>query len=215
MKSLFGKLFGESEAKQLATENKQLRERQFKQVEYIRSKSNQLLILMGTLPIRPEEFDDDNLIEADPIGTIADAFVQILEHQQELNERLRTAHDEIQAIMSSVGIGILVLDSSMRIKMYNQKIMEFFPLHDQNLIGRPCSQAVCGMPIMPADCIFGRIMETGRPCHQTNRVLAGRHFDVAGVPIKNRFGDITQVIMAYTDITGRIEAENKLREREL
>lgn len=214
MKSLLGKLFGESEAEQLATENKQLRERQFKQVEYIRSKTNQLLMLMGTLPIRPDEFDDDNLIESDPIGTIANAFVQVLEHQQELNEQLRTAHDEIRAILSSVGIGILVLDSGMRIKMYNQKIIELFFLPEQDLIGRTCSQALCGMPILPANCTFGRIMETKRPFHQTNWTQAGRHFEVAGVPIKNRFGDITQVVMAYTDITRRVEVENRLRERE-
>jgi len=37
---------------------------------------------------------------------------------------------------------------------------------------------------------------------------------VSGVPVKNRFGDVTNVVLAYTDITDRIETEMRLRERE-
>jgi len=214
MKAFINKLLGDTEETQLVRENRFLREQQFKQVEYIRRKTNQLLMLMGTLPIRPEELDDDTLIETDPIGTVADAFAQILEHEKELNERLRMAHDEIQAILSSVGVGILLLDSSMQIQMYNQKIVELFPLNKDSLIGQTCCQAVCGTSTLPADCTFTRIMETRRPYHQSDWVQSGRHFDVAGVPIKNRFGEVTHVVLAYTETTSRVETERRLRERE-
>ncbi|OGR28864.1 MAG: hypothetical protein A2X79_08055 [Desulfuromonadaceae bacterium GWB2_53_15] len=214
MKAFINRFFGDSEDTQLVSENTFLREQQFKQVEYIRRKTNQLLMLMGTLPIRPEELNDDTLIEIDPIGTVADAFAQILEHEKDLNERLRMAHDEIQAILSSVGVGIMLLDSSMQIQMYNQKVVELFSLNEQTLIGQTCCQAVCGMSTLPANCTYARILETRRPYHQSDWVQAGRHFDVSGVPIKNRYGDVTHVVLAYTETTNRVETERILRERE-
>ena len=214
MKAFIGKLLGDTENTQLVSENKFLREQQFKQVEYIRRKTNQLLMLMGTLPIRPEELNDDTLIEIDPIGTVADSFAQILEHEKDLNERLSMANDEIQAILSSVGVGIMLLDSRMQIQMYNQKIVEIFSLNEQTIIGQTCCQAVCGMSTLPDNCSFSRIIETRRPFHQADWLQAGRHFDVVGVPIKNRYGDVTHVVLAYTETTNRVETERRLRERE-
>lgn len=214
MKSFLGKIFGESERDQISSENTLLRERQYKQIEYIRNKTNQMLILMGTLPVRPEELDDETLIEIDPIGTVAEAFVQILEHEKELSERVRVSHNEIQAIMSSVGVGILVLDSGMHIKMYNQKVVELFNLREDQLEGNMCCQAVCGSDSFPENCTYSRIMETRRPVHQIDWVNNGRHFDVSGTPVKNRLGEITHVVLAYTDITSRIETERRLRDQE-
>ena len=47
-------------------------------VAYIRAKVDQLLALLGTCPLRPEELDDDTLIELDPIGIVAGSFTQVL-----------------------------------------------------------------------------------------------------------------------------------------
>jgi two-component system phosphate regulon sensor histidine kinase PhoR len=214
MKTLLGKIFGVSELDQITKENTFLRERQYKQIEYIRNKTNQMLILMGTLPIRPEELDDETLLEVDPIGTVAESFIQILEHEKELSERVRFARDEIQAILSSVGVGMLVLDSSMHIQMYNQKVIELFSLQEEQLTGKTCCQAVCGGNSLPDNCTFSRIMASRRPVHQVDWINNGRHFDVSGTPVKNRLGDITHVVLAYTDITGRIMTEQRLRDQE-
>lgn len=214
MKALIKKLFNESDTDLLMAENSMLRQRQFRQVEYIRQKTNQLLALLGTLPLRPEDFDDDLLLAEDPIGTMTEAFAQVLEHEKELHEALQVAHDEIQAILASVGVGILVLDSAMRIQMYNQKVLQQFGLAAEGLLGQSCCQAVCGSPTMPTNCAFEKILETRRPIHQDAWERAGRHFEVAGTPIKNRFGDVSHIVLAYTDITSRIEAEQELRQRE-
>ena len=214
MTAFLKNLFGGSEVDPLTRENQFLREQHYKQVEYIRKKTNQLLMLMGTIPIRPHELDDDTLIELDPIGIVADSFIQILEHEKELNERVQLAHDEIQAIISSVGVGILVLDNAMHIQMFNQKIIELFSPDERSLLGQSCCQAVCGTKTLPETCAFARIMETKRPVQQLDWVHKERHFEVAGTPVKNRFGDITHIVLAYTEITGRIENEKKLLERE-
>jgi two-component system phosphate regulon sensor histidine kinase PhoR len=214
MKSFLGKLFGESDSDQISKENTLLRERQFRQIEYIRNKTNQMLMLMGTLPLRPDELDDDSLLEVDPIGTMAEAFVQILEHEKELGERVRLARDEIQAIMSSVGVGIMVLDSNMHIQMHNQKVKELFALSSEQLVGKTCCQAICGRNSLPDNCTFERVMESRRPVHQVDWQNSGRHFDVFGTPVKNRLGDITHVVLAYSDITSRILTEQRLRDNE-
>src|SRR5512138_2900561 len=82
---------------------------------YIRRKVNQLLTVMGTLPLRSEELSDLTLLELDPIGIIADSFEQVLEHLNETNEKLRFAEEELQAIIATAGVGIIVVDNKMRI----------------------------------------------------------------------------------------------------
>jgi two-component system phosphate regulon sensor histidine kinase PhoR len=214
MKSFFGKLLGESDSDLISRENTILRERQFKQIEYIRTKTNQMLILMGTLPLRPDEIEDDALLEVDPIGTMAEAFVQILDHEKELGERIRLARDEIQAIMASVGVGIIVLDSTMHIQMHNQKVLEMFSLQGEHLTAKTCHQVICGASAPPENCTYERVLETRRPVHQVDWVNGERHFDVFGTPVKNRLGDITHVVLAYTDITNRVLTERRLRDNE-
>lgn len=214
MKSIIQKLFGESDLERLTAENRNLREIHFRQIEYIRKKTNQLLLLLGTLPIRPDELDDDSLLDIDPIGVVAESFIQILEHEKDLNEHLRIARDEIQAILSSVGVGIIVLNSEMQIQIHNQSVLSMFELDEVGLLGKKCCLAVCGCENYPTDCAFERIMATRRPVHRSDWVRSGKHYEVSGVPVKNRFGDVTHVVLAYTDITKRVETEQGLRVRE-
>ena len=214
MRSLFGSLFGESETEYLQTENSLLREQQFRQIEYIRKKINQLLLLMGTLPLRPDEFDDDSLIETDPIGTVAESFAQILEHEKQLNEKLQLIHDELRAIISSAGTGILVVDRTMRIQMHNQKITEYFSLTTEELMGKCCCQVLCNSDGAPPFCTFERVMESRRTVHQPDWMRGGRHYDVVGTPVRNKLGDISCVVLAYNDISNNIENEKRMKERE-
>jgi len=214
MKSIIHKLFGESEIERLTVENRLLREAHFRQIEYIRKKTNQMLLLFGTLPIRPDEPAVDSLIDADPIGVMTESIVQILEHEKHLNERVRAAHDETQAILASVGVGIMVLDSKMKIQIYNQRLLEMFNVTEAGLTGKACCQAICRTESYPINCVFERIMNTRRPVHLDDWVMNNRHFEVSGVPVRSRFGDVNQVVMAYTDITNRVKTELHLREKE-
>lgn len=213
MNTLLKKIFGTADDDALIVENKKLRERLFAQSGYIRAKTNQILQLMGTLPVRPEELDDDMLLAIDPIGTVVESFALILEHEKVLNEELRVARDDIQAILSSVGVGILVIDNDMKIQMYNHKVIEQFSLNEQDIVGQSCCWVVCGMDTPPVNCTFTRIMETHRPFRQVDWVRAGRHFEVAGTPLKNRYGDVNRIVLAYTDITERVNAEQRQREQ--
>ncbi len=100
------------ELEKLRTEVGQLRSQERSVIAYVRSKVDQLLRVMGTLPLRPEELDDATLIALDPIGILAESFSQILEHLQETSEDRAQARDELQAIFDSAGTAIVVVDGN-------------------------------------------------------------------------------------------------------
>jgi PAS domain S-box-containing protein len=198
----------------LAAENARLRQRYARANLYVREKVNELLQVMGTTPLRTEELDDETLIELDPIGIVATSFLQILDHLNTTNEKLRFAHQEIQAVFDSAGFGILVIDRSMRILAYNARLREqFFPAAADPLHG-PCHAVVCGLQVPARDCPFVRIFREGSPQRVTDWVIGGRHYEVIGTPMRDPDGQVTSVVMVYADITERIAAEAALRRSE-
>jgi len=93
---------------------------------YIREKINQLLDVMGTYPLKPEELDDKTLIELDPIGIIAASFKQILKHHEETIAELELAKNEVRTVFDSIKASILVIDQDRRIKDFNQNAKNNF-----------------------------------------------------------------------------------------
>jgi two-component system phosphate regulon sensor histidine kinase PhoR len=211
---MLGNLTGMPSGHDLAIELETLRDRERAMTGYVRDKVNELLMVMGTLPLRTEELDDQTLLELDPIGTIANSFANILNHLNETNEKLKTARDEIQAILTSVGSGILVVDDHMRIKAYNPKFRELFMKNGDHVIGQPCNRILCDLDTPPEDCTFKRIFAANIGLHRPNWVYRDRHYDVSGAPIKDRYGKITHVVLVYHDITDRKRIEESLQERE-
>ncbi len=90
-----------------------------KYIEYIWEKVNQLLLVMGTLPLKPEELDDETLLDLDPLGIIAGSFEQVLAHLKETNQELTITHDQLQAIFDATGVGISIIDRDFRILKCN------------------------------------------------------------------------------------------------
>ena len=196
---------------ELLHEIQELRGKYATATQYIRRKVNQLLTVMGTAQLKPEELDDKTLIELDPIGIVSDSFVQVLRHLKETNEQVMEAHDEIKAIFDSAGMGILVLDQDMRVLAYNKKCEEQFRIDRDGALGKYCRQLLCNDP--PADCPGKLALETGR-AFQRDVILEGRHFDVVATPLQDRSGAVTRIIMVYMDLTERMLAQETLRRSE-
>ncbi len=200
------------ELDRLARDNEELREKERTTVTYVRRKIHQLLLVMGTLPLRPEELDDQTLLDLDPIGIIADSFAQVLDHLNQTNDKLKMANREIQAILSAAGVGILVLNKEMRIEAFNHKLRELFLRSEGEVIGKPCYELLCKRHDPPEKCTFEKVFASRAGAHLTAWEFGDRLFDVAGAPIKNRFGDVTHVVIVYNDITDRVRTEKALRE---
>jgi len=191
-----------------------LQQRERLAVGYLREKVNQLLRVMGTLPLRPEELDDETLFALDPLGIIGDAFAQVLEHLQQTNKELALARDEVRAIFDSVGAAILVVDREGRIHACNQRTQEvFFPELD-GVVGRFCKDIICKQPVPPPNCLLRHILKSGVRSEEGDFTLGERHFHVVANTLSDNQRMVSQVALVYTDLTQRRRIERSLRETE-
>lgn len=173
---------------------------------YIRAKVDQLLAVMGTLPLRPEELDDSTLIALDPIGIIAESFRQVIDHLNATNQRLSVATGEIRAILDTLGAAIVVLDLEDRVEDCNPQALEwFFDGCDKGrVVGRPASE-VC-------NCADG--MEDIRArADGTDHIacIYGRDLHVVATRILDEAGQHAKTVMLFADITRQKEAERHLQ----
>ena len=202
-----------AELDRLRQENTRLRSTQQETFAYIRAKVNEMLRVVGTRTLKPEELDDRSLLEFDPIGILTKTFEHVLESHVRLNEELKFAHGEIQAIFDSVGAALLVLDPSGKILAYNQKTRDMLVDSNQEILGKLCSEVICRRsPTAESPCTLFNVMQTRREQQLQEWPLGNRSFSVIGRPILNSCGDVTHVVLAYNDITARLRAEDSLLE---
>ena len=199
-----------AEIESLRAENAALRQRDSELFHYLRSKIDQLLGVVGTLPLRAEELDDEGLIVFDPIGIISDSFVQVLQTLQETNDHLRLARDEIAAIYNAVGAGIVVLDREQRILSYNQRLKEIFFPRKRKIIDHTCVSLMCRDKSPAPGCVFAKVMASGQRAVTQEWAFNQHYFDVVGMPIKDRQGKVQQVVIVYHEVTERKRGEEEL-----
>ena len=173
---------------------------------YIRAKVDQLLTVIGTLPLRPEELDDDTLIELDPIGIVADSFTQVIAHLNETNHRLNLATDEIRAIFDTLGAAVVVLDLDDRIDDCNRRALDwlFDGAERAQTIGRQAIE-VCNAAHVLADI---RMAADGKS-HVVS--LHGHDVQIVASRILDETGQHAKTVMLFTDITQQTENERHLQ----
>jgi len=199
-----------AEVERLRAENAALRQRDNELVHYLRGKIDQLLGVVGTLPLRAEELDEDGIIAFDPIGIISDSFVQVLHTLQGTNDHLRLARDEITAIYNAVGAGIVVLDRERRILSYNQRLKEIFFPRKRSIIGHTCVSLMCKEETPAPGCVFAKVMASGQREVTQEWAFNQHYFDVVGLPVKDRHGNVQQVVIVYHEVTERKRGEEEL-----
>ena len=181
---------------------------------YIREKVNQLLQVMGSSPLKPEELDDETLLDLDPLGIIAGSFKQVLDHLKETNRELSITHESLQAIFNATGVGISIIDRDFRILKYNEKQRAL--LVDDGIgdvTGRFCHEVYCNKPSPAIDCPAVDTMETGRPVIVREAAKKGKHFQIVTTPFKDSEGNITGVIEVLLDISDTKRARDAEKEQ--
>jgi len=122
---------------------------------YIREKINQLLEVMGTFPLKPEELDDKTLIALDPIGIIAASFKQVLKHHQETINELEVAKNEVRTVFDAINSSVMVIDQDRCIKDFNQNAKNnFFPNKSNDDIYNQSIERACGFDTSFIDRIY-------------------------------------------------------------
>lgn len=194
---------------ELQKENLELKEANSRYVRYIRDKVNQLLQVMGTLPLNPEELDDNTLLDFDPIGIVAVAFDQVLDHLRETNRELVIARDELQAIFDATGVGISIIDMDFKIIKCNEKQRELLVDSDiSDIEGRYCYDVYCSKESPGLDCPAIDTMATGRSVIIREVEKKGKHFQIVTTPFKDSEGNTVGVIEVLLDITEKKKAED-------
>lgn len=192
-------------------EVQRLREENAGFARYIREKTNQLLLVMGTEPLRPEEFDDRELLNLDPLGIIAGSLDQVFEYLNETITKLSEARDEMQAIFDATGVGISIIDQDFSIVKCNEKQREL--LVDRQLAdisGRYCYEVYCLKNGPGLDCPAVDTFATGRPVVVGEVRKKDKYFQLVTTPFsRDTEGQVTRVIEVALDITARKKAEEE------
>ncbi|MFC1837226.1 PAS domain S-box protein [Thermodesulfobacteriota bacterium] len=183
-------------------------------INYIRSKIDQLLVTIGTAPLKPEELDDKTLLELDPIGVVADSFAQILEHLRDTNDSLNRTRKELEAVFESVGAGIIVVDTDMRLLAYNNGFRKIFleGKDDVDPRGRYCRDIVCQEEMPPETCVFQKMIATGHSAMNFEWSYKDRYLSVLASPIRGEDNSISSGVILYQDITEQLQDKTELIE---
>lgn len=175
-------------------------------IAYIRAKVDQLLGLMGTLPLRPEELDDEDLLDLDPIGIIGESFGQVLAHLNETNRALTLARNEIRAILDTLQAAVIVVTADGRLADCNRSARDWFfagadmtAVHGQPLT-RLCPQweALAATP-------------AGADRHTREVTLHGRQMQLLTSSIRDELGRPVRTVCLFFDISRLKAAEQALR----
>jgi len=200
---------------ELSNEKEQWLQREQDLYRYIRLKTNNMLEVIGTLPLAAEELDDDTLLSIDPIGIVTDSFDQVLDNLKETNAELSLAKEEIQAIFNASGAGIMVVDANLHLRAFNNRGKElFFPLV-ADVVGTNFRDLVCNRRQSPGECLIDKVLQCGDIAEESDFAIDDRFYHVVATPIHDLAGQIAYIILIYTDITELKRQETALKEAEL
>ncbi len=179
-------------------------------IDYIRAKVNQLLQVMGTLPLNPEELDDRNLLDLDPIGIVAESFRHVISHLRETNDELALARNELHAMLDAAGAAIVVVDDAFTVQAANDLAKRLFFAEStqvEGLVFCDCAGHVC--------CRNGaleRMAAAGTGSDSWDVVVDGRDFHMVVTAFRTGGDNSVRLTLIFTDITERKQTEDKLKQ---
>lgn len=181
-------------------------------VRYLREKINQMLAVMGTLPLREEELDDAMLISLDPLGIIAASFQQVLDHLHSINQDLALANEEIQAIMDAAGAAIVVTNRELVVEMANTLSETILLGGDSkdSIVGKQCSELLAQLNHGMWG-LLSRVIKGQEPSGYVEVQIQERYYNLVITSLRDERGEADKIIFLLADITYQKEADEKLR----
>jgi PAS domain S-box-containing protein len=153
-----------------------------------------------------------------PLRDLEGRIIGILGTYEDITERKRAEEEvartarEWQATFDATKDAIWILDPNHQVLRSNKAAEQFFHRPCSEMIGKPCWEIVHGTTEPVPDCPFVRSRQSGQ--RETMDLQIGeRWFEVIVDPIFDATGQYAGAVHIVSDITGRKQAEERIREQ--
>jgi len=132
----------------------------------------------------------------------------------EMEKAISHRTEKLTAIMDNLNVGVVMLDSDMKILELNRKMQQWFPKISLktatscfHVFNDPPSEDIC------VDCPMAATFETGKICEATRTLSTKqgeREFRIVTSPIRNNAGNVYAGIVLFEDVTEKLLLETDL-----
>ena len=161
---------------------------------------------IGVLNIEHSEllsFDEDDINSIEVLaGRIAVAI-----KKSRLYDELRGSHVRLEAVVSSMGQGLMIIDREFQIQWMNNTLERW---GCREMLGKSCFNLWSGSPEYCKSCPSQKTFDTGLICQETIRGRGERYYTVTSAPIPDASGNVTQVLEVVDDVTEQVSARGEM-----
>ena len=125
-------------------------------------------------------------------------------------EELSQSNDDFGNLMNSTDIGTIFLDRALRLKLFTPRACDIYSLIPSD-IGRPLSDINGQIAVGDLTTGLEHVLATLQPIQREIQTFTGRWYLMNILPYRTSEDRIEGVILTFLDITGRKEAEGRLR----
>jgi len=142
---------------------------------------------------------------------------------KKINDLLQKNEESLSITLHSIGDGVISTDKAGRIVNMNPIAENMCGWQISEALGKPLSdifKIINSYSRKPVENPVDKVLENGKIIGLANHTVliskGGKEYHIAdsAAPIKNFNGDITGVVLVFSDVTEKYEAEEKLKESE-
>ncbi|MEZ4634745.1 MAG: PAS domain S-box protein [Caldilineaceae bacterium] len=199
---------------QLEQELKSTREYLQTVIEELESTNEELKSSNEELQSANEELQSTNeelQTSKEELQSVNEELVTLNNELQIRLEELTAANDDIKNLMDSALVGIIFLDTDLRIRRFTESANHIADLMPQD-IGRPLKQFVYKLRYRDLMQDVQKVLETDTNKEMELQAENGRWYLVRIMPYRTLNGGIAGVVLTATDVTQIKQAEQALRE---
>lgn len=130
------------------------------------------------------------------------------EYQNKIYE-LTTLHHDVDNILNSTGIGILLLDESKAIRRFSPPVTRIFPILDQD-VGRPFTHITHNLQNIDLAALVDEVMGTQKPITREVQCRGGQIYYMQVIPYAVGPTDFAGVVLTFLDITATMRMRREL-----
>ena len=162
--------------------------------------------IIGVLNVEHSEllsFEEDDINAVEVLtGRIAVAI-----KKSRLYDELHASHARLEAIVSSMGQGLMIIDPEFRIQWMNNTLRGW---GFEKMLGQSCFHLWSVDQEYCKNCPSQKTFATGQICQDTIKGHGDRYYTITSAPIAAPNGHVAQVLEAIDDVTAQVSARNEL-----